>query len=125
MSQLYSKKLIDIFTNPKNIGKLKNSNAVGAYQSPVCGDMLTIYLKIKNNKIINASFETFGCMVSVGVSSIVTELAKNKTLDQALKITKKDVAQAIGQIPPVKEHCLEMSIQALKNAIQNFKHKKI
>jgi len=125
MSELYSKRLIEVFTHPKNVGKLKNADAVGTYQSPVCGDMLTIYLKIKDNKIIDASFETFGCMVSVAISSVVTEWAKNKTLEQASKITKKDIIKAIGEIPPVKEHCLEMSIQALKNAIQNFRKKRI
>ena len=123
MSESYSKKLIEVFTHPKNVGKLKNADAVGNYQSPVCGDMLTVYLIIKDDKIINASFETFGCMVSVAISSVVTEWAKNKTLEQAEKITEKDIIQAIGEVPPVKAHCLDMTIQALKNAIQNFKAK--
>ena len=123
MNQLYSQKLIDVFTHPKNVGKLENADAVGNYQSPVCGDMLTVYLKIKNNKILDAKFETFGCMVSVAISSVVTEWAKNKTLAEAEKITKKDIKEAIGEVPPVKEHCLEMSIQALKNAIQDFRTK--
>lgn len=123
MKNLYSKKLINIFTNPKNIGKIKNADATGNYQSPICGDQLKIYLRIKNNKILNAKFETFGCMVSVGVSSAVTEIAKNKTLDQAKKINKQDIIKLIGQVPPVKAHCLNMSIKALKNAIQNFEKK--
>lgn len=123
MSELYSEKLIEVFTHPKNVGKMQNPSSVGNYQSPVCGDMLTIYLKIKNNKIIDASFETFGCMVSVAISSVVTEWARNKTLEQAEKINKQDIIQAVGEVPPVKEHCLEMSIRALKNAIQDFRKK--
>lgn len=123
MNQIYSQKLIDVFTHPKNVGKMENPDAIGVYQSPVCGDMLTVYLKIKHNKILDAKFETFGCMVSVAISSVVTEWAKNKTLDQAEKITEKDITQAIGEVPPVKKHCLEMTIQALKNAIQDFRKK--
>jgi len=120
---LYSKKLIEVFTNPKNVGKMKNPSAKGTYQSPVCGDMLTIYIKVQDNKIIDCSFETWGCMVSVGISSAVTEFAKGKSLDQAKKITKTDLEKIIGQTPPVKAHCVQMSIKALKTAIQNFKKK--
>lgn len=123
MSELYSKKLIEVFTHPKNVGKMENPSSVGTYQSPVCGDMLTIYLKVRNGRIADASFETFGCMVSVAISSVVTEWAKNKTLEQAEKITEQDIIQAVGGVPPVKEHCLAMSIQALKNAIQDFRKK--
>ncbi|MAG44393.1 iron-sulfur cluster assembly scaffold protein [bacterium] len=123
MSQLYSKKLIEIFTNPKNVGKLSNANGIGKYQSPVCGDMLTIYIKVRNNKISDISFETFGCMASVGISSAITQIAKGKTLDQALKITNKDIKDFIGQIPPVKSHCADMSLIALQKAIQDFKKK--
>lgn len=123
MSELYSKKLIEVFTHPKNVGKMENPSSVGTYQSPVCGDMLTIYLKVRNGRIADASFETFGCMVSVAISSVVTEWAKNKTLEQAEKITEQDIIQAVGGVPPVKEHCLAMSIQSLKNAIQDFRKK--
>jgi len=123
MSHLYSKNLIKLFTNPKNIGKIENADAIGSFQSPVCGDTVTIFLKIKNNKILNASFETFGCMVSMAISSVVTEIAKNKTLEQANKITKKDIIKAVGEVPPVKAHCINMTIKALKNAIQNFRKK--
>lgn len=121
MQSFYSKKLIDVFTNPKNIGKMKNPDGIGTYQSPVCGDMLTIYIKVKNNKIIDSSFETWGCMVSVGISSAITQIAKGKALAQAVKITKKDLIKIIGQVPPVKAHCVQMSIKALKAAIQDYK----
>lgn len=120
MSQLYSKKLIEIFTNPKNVGKLSNPDGIGKYQSPVCGDMLTIYIKVRNNKIFDISFETFGCMASVGISSAITQIAKGKTLNQALKINNKDIEKFIGQIPPVKSHCADMSLKALRRAIKNY-----
>jgi len=116
----YSKKLINAFTNPKNIGKMKNPTVQATYQSPVCGDALTIYLKVKNNKIIKASFQTWGCMVATGTGSLICQLATGKTIAQAKKINKKDIEQAIGQIPPIKQHCLDMALKTLNQAIDKY-----
>ncbi|MFC1700577.1 iron-sulfur cluster assembly scaffold protein [Patescibacteria group bacterium] len=123
---MYSKKVIQHFQNPKNMGKMKSADAFAKAGNPVCGDVMVIYLKVKYNKIIDISFETMGCVAAIATSSMITEIAKGKTLSYAKKITYKDVAGALGNLPPVKTHCANLAVEALRLAIKNYekKHKK-
>jgi len=121
-NQIYSKKTLELFRNPKNMGEIKNPDAVGTVGNPLCGDVMKIYLKIEKNKIKNIKFQTFGCAAAIATSSMVTELAKDKTLEQAKKITKEDVADALGKLPPIKMHCSNLAIDALRKAIKDYKN---
>jgi len=120
---MYSKEVIKHFQNPKNMGKMKRADAVAEVGNPICGDMMTLYLKIKDKKIVDISFETMGCVAAIATSSMITELAKGKTLAEAKKITFQDVANALGQLPPVKMHCANLSVEALRAAIKNYEGK--
>ena len=111
------------FTNPKNSGEMKNPDAVGQVGNPVCGDVMYIYLKIKDNKIKDISFKTFGCAAAIATSSMITEIAKNKTLDEGMKITRQDVANKLGGLPPNKMHCSNLAADALHNAIREYREK--
>ncbi len=129
---VYSSKVIDHFTHPRNIGKMKNPDAVGEAGNPVCGDLMTIYLKIAKKKIggvqkefiKDIKFETLGCAAAIATSSMVTELAKGKSLEDALKITRNQVADELGSLPPVKLHCSNLAAEALHKAIAEYKKKK-
>ncbi len=129
---VYSSKVIDHFTHPRNIGKMKNPDAVGEAGNPVCGDLMTIYLKIAKKKIggvqkefiKDIKFETLGCAAAIATSSMVTELAKGKSLEDALKITRNQVADELGSLPPVKMHCSNLAAEALHKAIAEYKKKK-
>ena len=103
---MYSQKVIDLFMNPKNVGHIDDADGVGEVGNPVCGDVMKIYLKIENDRIVDVKFETFGCAAAIATSSMVTEMVKGKTLDEALKVTNKDVAEALDGLPPQKLHCL-------------------
>ncbi len=116
----YSNKVIDHFRNPHNMGRLQNPDGVGEAGNPVCGDIMKLYIKVKDDRIVDIKFETLGCAAAIATSSIITDIAKNKTLDEALKITNKDVADSLGDLPPVKMHCSNLSAEALKNAIKNY-----
>jgi len=118
---MYSKEVMKHFKNPKNMGEMKNPDGVGEVGNPACGDILKIYIKVKHNKIKDIKFETLGCAVAIAVSSVVTEMAKGKTLDKAGKITEEDVAKALGGLPKFKHHCSNLAAQALKKAIENYK----
>lgn len=120
---MYTKKVIQHFQNPKNMGKLKKPDAVSEVGNPVCGDMMKIYLKVKNDKIVDISFETLGCVAAIATSSMVTEMAKGKTINQAKKITFKDVIKKLGDLPPVKKHCSHLAVEALQAAIKNYEKK--
>ncbi|MCX6666023.1 MAG: Fe-S cluster assembly scaffold protein NifU [Euryarchaeota archaeon] len=124
MADLYSKKVMDHFRNPKNHGEIKDADATGTVGNAVCGDLMTIYLKIKNDTIIDIKFLTFGCAAAIATSSMITELAKGKTLDEALKITRKDVADELDGLPPIKMHCSNLAADALHEAIKNYRKKK-
>jgi len=132
MSLKYSKKVMDLFVNPKNVGKIKNADGVGKVGNPVCGDVMKLYIKVgkkpgkKSNKEIikDIKFETFGCVAAIATSSMITELAKGKTLEQAKKITKVDVADALKGLPPIKMHCSNLASDALHEAIKNYEKKK-
>lgn len=118
---LYSKEVMDHFKSPRNLGELKNPDAVGQVGNPVCGDIMKLYLKIKDDKIKDIGFETLGCGAAIACSSVVTEEAKGKTLDQALKIDKKIILEKLGGLPEPKIHCSMLAIEALKKAIKNYK----
>ncbi len=126
---MYSKILIDHFRNPRNMGRMENPDGVGKVGNPACGDVMYIYIKVgKNEKgeeiIEDIKFETFGCAAAIGTSSMVTELAKGKTLEEAEKISKEDVAEAVGGLPPIKMHCSLLASDGLKAAIADYRKKK-
>lgn len=120
---LYSKKVMEHFKNPQNLGEIKNADAVGQVGNPICGDIMRLYLKIKDNKIKDISFETLGCGAAIACSSMVTQEAKGKTLDKALKIDKDIILKKLGGLPKQKIHCSMLAIEALKKAIENYKEK--
>lgn len=122
-NNMYSVKLMSHFRKPRNMGRLKNADGIGEVGNPVCGDIMRIYIKVSNNKLKNVKFETLGCPAAIGTSSMVTDLAKNKTLEQALKITNKDVAKALNGLPSIKMHCSNLAADALHEAINNYNHK--
>ena len=119
----YSEKVMDHFQNPRNVGEIKDADGVGEVGNPVCGDMMTFYVKIKDNKLEDVKFKTFGCGAAIAVSSMVSEMAKGKTVDDALKITNASVAQELGGLPPNKMHCSNLGADALHKAIENYKQK--
>ena len=121
---MYSDKVLDHFKNPRNVGELENADGEGTVGNPVCGDMMTMYIRVKDEKIEDIKFKTFGCGAAIATSSMTTELAKGKTLDEALNISRQDVADALDGLPPVKMHCSNLAADALHEAINNFKGKK-
>ena len=121
---MYSEKVMEHFRNPRNTGEIPDADGVGTVGNPVCGDMMTIYVKVKDNKLEDVKFKTFGCGAAVATSSMITELAKGKTLEEALKITRADVAESLGGLPPVKMHCSNLAADGLHEAIQDYLKKK-
>lgn len=120
---LYSKKVLEHFKNPHNQGAIEDADAVGQEGNPVCGDVMKMYLKIKNDKIDDIKFETLGCAAAIAVSSALTDIAKGKTLDEAMKISKDDVVTDLGGLPDVKIHCSMLGIDALRQAIEKYRAK--
>ena len=121
---MYSEKVLDHFKNPRNVGEIEESDGEGTVGNPVCGDMMTMYIKVKDEKIEDIKFKTFGCGAAIATSSMTTELAKGKTLEEALNISRQDVADALDGLPPVKMHCSNLAADALHDAIKNYKEKK-
>ncbi len=121
---MYSEKVMDHFKSPRNVGEIPDADGVGTVGNPVCGDMMTIYIKVKKNRIVDAKFKTFGCGAAVATSSMITELAKNKSLDEAMKITRGDVANSLDGLPPIKMHCSNLAADALHEAIKDYQRKK-
>ena len=119
----YSQKVMDHFMNPRNVGVIEDADAIGEVGNPRCGDIMRMYLKIKNNVIEDIKFQTFGCGAAVATSSMVTELVKGKTLEEALKVTKMDVADALDGLPPIKMHCSNLAEEAIKLAIEDYRKK--
>ncbi len=117
---MYTKKVMEYFLNPKNMGRIDSPDGMGKAGNPVCGDVMYIYIKVKNDTITDIKFETFGCAAAIATSSIVTELAKGKTLEEAMQIDNKKVSQELGGLPPQKEHCSNLAADALKEAIYNY-----
>jgi nitrogen fixation NifU-like protein len=117
---MYTEKVMDHFKNPRNMGEIPDADGVGTVGNPVCGDMMTIYIKVKDNRIEDIKFKTFGCGAAVATSSMVTEIAKGKTLEEAMKITRASVADSLGGLPPVKMHCSNLAADALHAAIEDY-----
>jgi nitrogen fixation NifU-like protein len=120
---MYSERVMDHFTNPRNVGDMENPDGVGTEGNPTCGDAMKIYIKVENDRIVDAKFKTFGCGAAIAVSSMVTEMVKGKTLDEALAISKETVAQELGGLPPQKMHCSNLGADALKKAIEDYRSK--
>jgi nitrogen fixation NifU-like protein len=121
---MYSEKVMEHFKNPRNVGEIKDADGVGEVGNPVCGDMMTFYIKVKDDKLEDVKFKTFGCGAAIAVSSMVSEMAKGKTIDDAMKITKESVAKELGGLPPNKMHCSNLGADALHNAIDDYLKKK-
>src|SRR5512135_944300 len=116
----YSSKVMDHFAHPHNVGEIENADGVGTVGNPVCGDVMRLYIKVENNIISDAKFKTFGCGAAIATSSMVTDLVKGKTIDEALKISNAAVAEALGGLPKVKMHCSVLAEEALKSALDDY-----
>jgi len=121
---MYSEKVMDHFRNPRNMGRMEDADGIGKVGNPVCGDVMWIYIKVKNNRIVDVSFETFGCAAAIATSSMATELIKGKTVEEALEITNKAVAEALDGLPPIKLHCSLLAEEGIKAAIEDYLSKK-
>jgi nitrogen fixation NifU-like protein len=117
---IYSEKVMDHFTNPRNVGEISNPDGVGEEGNPVCGDMMTFYIKVKDDRLEDVKFKTFGCGAAIAVSSMVSEMAKGKTLEEARKITPELVAKELEGLPKNKFHCSNLGAQALNKAIDDY-----
>lgn len=117
----YNQKVMDHFMNPRNVGEITDADGEGTVGNPVCGDLMTFYIKVNNGRIGDVKFKTFGCGAAIAVSSIVSEMAKGKTLDEAMKITNKMVATELGGLPKNKLHCSNLGADALHRAIENYR----
>ena len=120
----YSEKVMEHFRNPRNVGEIKNPDGIGHVGNPVRGDIMEMYIKVRNNVIVDAKFKTFGCGAAIATSSMVTELVKGKTVDEALAVSNRAVAEALGGLPPIKMHCSVLAEQALKSAIDDYLKKR-
>jgi nitrogen fixation NifU-like protein len=121
---VYSEKVMEHFMNPRNVGEIENPDGVGEVGNPVCGDMMTFYIKVKDNRLEDVKFKTFGCGAAIAVSSMVSEMAKGKTLEEAMKITPRAVADELKGLPKQKFHCSNLGAQALNKAIKDYLDKK-
>jgi nitrogen fixation NifU-like protein len=119
----YTEKVIQTFMNPKNVGKIDDADGMGKVGNPQCGDIMQIFIKVKDNIITDIKFLTLGCAAAIATSSITTEMVKGKTIDEALKITNKDVMSALGGLPPEKLHCSVLAEQGIHAAIEDYLNK--
>jgi len=119
----YSEKVLDHFFNPRNVGEIPDADGVGKVGNPVCGDVMVLYIKVIDDRIVDVKFKTFGCGAAIATSSILTEMVKGKTIEEALKISNKAVAEALGGLPRHKLHCSVLAEQALKAAIEDYRSK--
>jgi nitrogen fixation NifU-like protein len=117
---MYTEKVMEHFRNPRNMGEIPDADGVGTVGNPVCGDLMTIYIKVKDNRLEDIKFKTFGCGSAIATSSMITELAKGKTLEEGMKITRANVADSLGGLPPVKMHCSNLAADALHAAIEDY-----
>ncbi|MFA4991993.1 MAG: Fe-S cluster assembly scaffold protein NifU [Candidatus Omnitrophota bacterium] len=120
----YSEKVMEHFKNPRNVGEIPDADGIGNVGNPVCGDIMRLYIKVEGDRITDAKFKTFGCGAAIATSSMVTEIVKGKTIDEALKISNRAVAEALGGLPKVKMHCSVLAEEALKSAIDDYLKKK-
>jgi nitrogen fixation NifU-like protein len=121
---VYSEKVMEYFMNPRNVGEIEDADGIGEVGNPVCGDMMTFYIKVKDNHLEDVKFKTFGCGAAIAVSSIVSEMAKGRTLEEAKKITPQLVADELEGLPKNKFHCSNLGAQALSRAIDDYLNKK-
>ncbi|MCL7414821.1 MAG: Fe-S cluster assembly scaffold protein NifU [ANME-2 cluster archaeon] len=120
---MYSKKVMEHFSNPRNVGEIEDADGVGEVGNPVCGDMMTIYIKVDDGKLTDVKFKTFGCGAAIATSSMITELAKGKTIEEALEISRDDVADSLDGLPPIKMHCSNLAADGLHAAIEDYQNK--
>ena len=120
---MYSEKVMQHFKNPQNMGEIPDADGVGSVGNPTCGDLMTMYIKVKDNRIEDVKFKTYGCGAAIATSSMTTELAKGKTIDEAMKLSRASVAESLGGLPPVKMHCSNLAADALHAAIEDYKKK--
>jgi nitrogen fixation NifU-like protein len=120
---MYSKTVMDHFNNPRNAGVIEDADGIGEVGNPVCGDMMTFTIKVRDNRLEDVKFQTFGCVAAIAVSSMVTEMARGKDLEEAKKIDNKLVAETLGGLPPNKMHCSNLGAEALTLAINNYQEK--
>ena len=123
VQSLYSEKVMEHFRNPRNVGEIPNPDGIGHIGNPVCGDIMELYIKVDKGVITDAKFKTFGCGAAIATSSMVTEMVKGKTIEEALEISNRAVAEALGGLPPVKMHCSVLAEGALKSAIDDYLRK--
>ena len=116
----YTEKVIDHFLNPRNVGEINNADGVGEVGNPRCGDIMKMYLRVKNNIIVDVKFKTFGCAAAIATSSVATELIKGKSITEALKISNKDVIKELGGLPEIKIHCSVLAKEAIEEAIRDY-----
>ncbi len=121
---MYSEKVMEHFSNPRNIGEIENADGIGEVGNPVCGDMMSFYIKVEDDKISDVKYKTFGCVAAIAVSSMVSEMAIGKTLGEAKQITKQSVAESLDGLPKEKMHCSNLGADALAKAIEDYEHKK-
>ncbi len=121
---VYSEKVMENFMNPRNVGEIPDADGIGEVGNPTCGDMMTFYIKVKDNKLEDVKFKTFGCGAAIAVSSMVSQMAKGMTLEEALKLTNASVAEELGGLPKQKLHCSNLGADALHAAIQDYLKKK-
>ena len=120
---MYTEKVMDHFMNPRNMGEMDDPDGVGEVGNPTCGDMMKLYIKVEDGVIKDIKFQTFGCGAAIATSSIITEMAIGKTLDEAFALNREDVTNELGGLPPVKLHCSNLAADALKAAIEDYKKK--
>ncbi len=120
----YGEKVMEHFMHPRNVGEIENADGIGNVGNPVCGDILRLYIKVEDDRIVDAKFKTFGCGAAIATSSMVTELVKDKTIDEALKVSNQAVTEALGGLPKIKMHCSVLAEEALKSAIKDYQEKR-
>ena len=120
---MYTDKVMEHFKNPRNMGEIPDADGTGTVGNPVCGDLMTMYIKVKDNRIEDIKFKTYGCGAAIATSSMTTELARGKTLEEAMTITRASVAESLGGLPKVKMHCSNLAADALHAAIEDYKQK--
>jgi len=123
VAAVYSDKVMEHFANPRNVGEIPDADGIGKVGNPQCGDVMWLYIKVKDNIITDIKFKTFGCGAAIATSSMITELARGKTIEEAKKISRSDVADELGGLPAVKMHCSNLAADALKEAIKDYEAK--
>jgi len=119
----YTEKVLEHYQNPRNVGKIEDADGVGVVGNPVCGDMMMITIKIRDDRIEDIKFKTFGCGAAIATTSMVTELVKGKTIEEALQVTNRDVAEALDGLPPIKMHCSLLAEEAIKAAVEDYRER--